>query len=172
MALRKTSMKSKAAATSKTARKVPVEVMKAKQRKRRSKVARGRVAKAMVFSGAREKTAGGLTKDGLVRNKEGRLVSKRRNALGRQKYHQVEDWVKAVVQARQAVHATGFVAVNGKTVLGKAIYLKAKSILEERRRAAGAAAAPRRERIKVEERRRGVGAAAAARQLGLIKVED
>eukprot|EP00408_Alexandrium_pacificum_P063199 CAMPEP_0171177534 /NCGR_PEP_ID=MMETSP0790-20130122/12289_1 /TAXON_ID=2925 /ORGANISM="Alexandrium catenella, Strain OF101" /LENGTH=50 /DNA_ID=CAMNT_0011642435 /DNA_START=41 /DNA_END=190 /DNA_ORIENTATION=- len=49
MALPKMGMKSKAASASKAA-------MKAMKAKRVSKVARGRMAKALVFRGAREKT--------------------------------------------------------------------------------------------------------------------
>merc|ERR1740121_2591133 len=45
-------------------------VMKAK---RVSKIAKGRFAKAMVFRGSKEKTAGGLTKDMVMRNKRGKF---------------------------------------------------------------------------------------------------
>ena len=37
-------------------------------------------------------------------------------------------WINAVVAARKALGVTGFVAINGKTAEGKAIYAKAKAI--------------------------------------------
>eukprot|EP00413_Alexandrium_margalefii_P004367 CAMPEP_0204518460 /NCGR_PEP_ID=MMETSP0661-20131031/4208_1 /ASSEMBLY_ACC=CAM_ASM_000606 /TAXON_ID=109239 /ORGANISM="Alexandrium margalefi, Strain AMGDE01CS-322" /LENGTH=139 /DNA_ID=CAMNT_0051523905 /DNA_START=98 /DNA_END=517 /DNA_ORIENTATION=- len=123
MALPKLSMK--AAAPSKATR-----AMKAK---RVSKVARGRFAKALVFRGRKEKTVGGVTKDGLMRNKRGRIVSKRASALGKRRYANIEDWTDAVMEARRSLHTQGFVAINGKTLHGKALYLKAKSLRQERR---------------------------------------
>merc|ERR1712098_649799 len=46
--------------------------------KRVSKVAKGRGAKARVFRGLKEKTSTGLTKSALVKNKVGRVVSKKK----------------------------------------------------------------------------------------------
>merc|ERR1712238_319073 len=39
-----------------------------------SKIGRGKLAKSLVFRGAREKTVGGLSKDKLTKNKDGRVV--------------------------------------------------------------------------------------------------
>eukprot|EP00971_Amphidinium_carterae_P259133 5142527-Amphidinium_carterae.1 len=61
-------------------KKSPKTVMKAK---RVSKIASGRLAKAMVLKGAREKTSGGLKKDALMKNKRGKIVSKRAAAAGK-----------------------------------------------------------------------------------------
>merc|ERR1719221_1789113 len=42
-----------------------------------SKIAKGKRAKSSVFRGSKEKTVGGLTKANLVKNKGGRVVSKK-----------------------------------------------------------------------------------------------
>merc|ERR1719346_605318 len=97
--------------------------------KRVSKIARGKLAKALVFHGRREKTAGGLTSASLMRNKRGKIVSKRASACGKRIFaRSIEPWVSAVVAARQALHMSGFVAVNGRSLAGKALYVKAKSL--------------------------------------------
>merc|ERR1719198_2369233 len=102
--------------------------MRAMQAKKRvSKIAKGRFAKAVVLRGSKAKTSGGLTKTDLMKNRFGKVVSKRRNAFGKKAYRFVKDWTSAVVKARKALSVKGFVAVNGKTAQGKALYAKAKS---------------------------------------------
>merc|ERR1719329_1449393 len=109
--------------------------MKAKsmKAKRVSKVAKGRFAKALVLKGTKEKTVGGLKSDDLMTNKRGKVVSKRANALGKRRYHQVEDWVESVMEAREALHVKGFLAINGKSLQGKALYVKARSLRAAKR---------------------------------------
>merc|ERR1719428_235125 len=87
------------------------KVMKAK---RVSKIATGRLAKAMVFRGSKEKTSGGLKADALMRNR---------------RFKQIEDWADAFTAAREALHVKGFVAVNGKTLQGKALYVKMRTLV-------------------------------------------
>merc|ERR1712048_148949 len=93
------------------------------------------MAKSMVLRGKKEKTKGGLTQEALMRNKRGKVVSKRKSALGKQRYSFIEPWVEAVMAAREALHTKGFVAINGKTLQGKALYVKAKSICKATGRA-------------------------------------
>ncbi|CAJ1330940.1 unnamed protein product [Effrenium voratum] len=96
--------------------------------KKVTKIARGRMAKSMVFKGRKAKTSGGLTKDSLMVNKRGKVVSKLRSAKGKKSFKHIESWVEAVMEARAAFNAKGFVAINGKTLQGKALYAKAKAI--------------------------------------------
>merc|ERR1711904_662340 len=112
-----------------------------KKRKKVSKVAKGRMAKALVFRGSKEKTVGGLNKDSLMRNKRGKVVSKRQNAKGKRAFKNVETWVEAFVQAREMLRVEGFHAINGKTLQGKALYYKTKALrtANEARKAAAAA---------------------------------
>merc|ERR1719378_1661668 len=88
-----------------------MRAMKAK--KRVSKIAKGKLAKYLVFKGTKEKTKSGLTKEDLVRNKAGKIVSRKKSALGKK-----FDRVKGM---------TGFVAMNGATAQGKALYAKTRS---------------------------------------------
>merc|ERR1719352_881831 len=76
------------------------------------------------------KTAkGGLKKDDLIKNKRGKVVSKRQSALGKRRFTNIEAWVEAHMWACKALQVKGFCAINGKTLQGKAIYVKAKAIL-------------------------------------------
>merc|ERR1719254_218704 len=105
---------------------------KAMKAKRVSKVAKGRLAKALVFRGSKEKTVGGLRREELVRNKRGKIVSKRASALGKRRFKNIEAWLESVMSARKALQMTGFVAINGKTVQGKALYVKSKALCSAR----------------------------------------
>merc|ERR1711948_63206 len=104
-----------------------------KKAMKKSVVARGRGARARVFSGKKAKTVGGLTKDGLTRNKSGRVVSRKASAAAKKKFASsgLAAWGKAVSKARKALGLKGFVAVGGKSAQGKALYAKAKAILAE-----------------------------------------
>merc|ERR1719384_1292823 len=99
-----------------------MKAMKAmKKVKKVSKIARGKLAKALVFRGKREKTVGGLTKDTLMKNKNGRVVGKTKSALAKKRFatSALKKWIDAVKQARKQLAITGFCAVNGKTAQGK-----------------------------------------------------
>merc|ERR1712039_218834 len=89
---------------------------------------KGKNMKAVVFRGGKEKTKTGLTKAHLIKNKAGRIVTKKASAAGKRNYKNIQAWTKAVQQARKALGLTGFCAVNGKTAQGKALYAKAKAI--------------------------------------------
>merc|ERR1712151_28024 len=103
-------------------------VMKAKKV---SKIAKGKHARASVFSGRKEKTLSGMTKDKPTKNKAGKIVSKKASARAKRAYASsgAKKWVDAVKAARKALGLTGFVAVGGKSAAGKALYTKAKSLL-------------------------------------------
>merc|ERR1712154_629792 len=114
----------------KGAMKVAVKKAMKKKAMKVSKIAKGKLSKALVFRGSKEKTSGGLTKLQLVRNKAGKVVSKARSARSKKSFagSKLEAWVKAVVAAKKALGITGFVIINGKTAQGKALYAKAKAI--------------------------------------------
>merc|ERR1719401_2428800 len=103
---------------------------KAMKAKRVSIVAKGSRAKASVFSGRKEKTSGGVTKAGLVKNKGGRVVSKKMSAQGKKVYGRtIKAWADATKAARKALGIKGFVPMGGKSAAGRALYAKAKSIM-------------------------------------------
>lgn len=57
-------------------------------------------SRAEVFHGNAKRTSGRLTKDDLMKNKAGRIVSKKKNAAGK--------------NALKFLHAKGYIAVKGK----------------------------------------------------------
>merc|ERR1711974_11 len=102
-----------------------------KKAKKVSIVARGSRAKSSVFSGRKQKTTSGLTKDSLTKNKSGKVVSKKQSAQAKKRYANspIKAWANAVKMARQALGLTGFVAIGGKSAVGRALYCKAKSLM-------------------------------------------
>merc|ERR1719494_318079 len=114
----KTMKKSVMKATKKT-------VMK-KVMKKVKKVSK-RLAVKLVFAGKLNRTKGGLKKDGLTKNKRGRVVSKKRLAFGKK-----SGWMAAVVKARAALKIKGFCCVGGKTAQGKALLAKSRSFYKKK----------------------------------------
>merc|ERR1711988_656683 len=97
-------------------------VMKAKKV---SKIAKGKMAKAQVFNGIKEKTKTGLRKDGLIKNKRGKIVSKKASAAAKKKFAiGIKGWADCVAAARKALQLKGFVAINGKMAEGEALYVR------------------------------------------------
>jgi len=94
------------------------KAMKAMKKKRVSKVGK----KFVVFRGTKAKTQGGLTKSDLVKNKNGRIVSKKLLANGKKAYSNIKGWTVAVQKARKALGLKGFVAIKK----GTPFYKKAK----------------------------------------------
>ena len=93
-----------------------------KAMKRVSKFAKGRFAKSVVFRGTKTATTGGLTKANLMKNKNGKIVSKKANANGKKAYARIKGWTVAVQKARKVLGVKGFCAVKKGTPL----YKKAK----------------------------------------------
>merc|ERR1711904_190936 len=104
----------------KTSLRAMAKAMKAM--KRVSKFAKGRYAKSVVFRGTKASTVGGLTKANLMRNKNGKIVSKKASANGKKAYARIKGWTAAVTKARKALNVKGFVAVKK----GTSLYKKAK----------------------------------------------
>merc|ERR1712194_787739 len=102
MALPRPAMKKAAGAmkTMKAAMKAKVmkkaKAMKKKAMKK-SVIAKGKMAKAMVMHGSKEKTSGGLKKDSLRKNKGGKIVSKKKSESSKKKYagSAFQKWIKA-----------------------------------------------------------------------------
>merc|ERR1719387_2413496 len=92
-----------------------MKAMKAMKKKAVSKIAKGKMAKLVVFRGSKAKTTGGLTKNDLVENKQSA-------AHGKKQYANIKGWTAAVQKARKALNVKGFVAVKKGTPL----YQKAK----------------------------------------------
>ena len=121
--MKKSVMKSMKAMKKTTAMKARVMKKKAV-----SKIARGKRAKIAVFKGKKEKTSSGHTRNDLMINKRGKVVSKKANAAAKNRFKNISGWNNAVIQARKELGIKGFCAVNGKTAQGKALYVKAKAL--------------------------------------------
>ena len=94
-----------------------------------SKVAKGKMARAVVFRGGKAKTATGMTKDMLTKNKSGKIVSKKQSAASKKRYASgLGKWNKAVQTARKALGIKGFAIVGGRTAQGKALHARAKAL--------------------------------------------
>merc|ERR1719174_1893514 len=102
-----------------------------KKAKRVSKIAKGKLAKALVFRGKKEKTVGGISASQLIKNKNGRIVSKKQSANAKKRYASsgLKKWADACKLARKQLGIKGFAPVGGKTAAGKALYAKVKSLL-------------------------------------------
>merc|ERR1711904_591746 len=102
-----------------------MKAMKAMEKKAVSKIAKGKRAKAVVFHGTKEKTYTGLTAADLIKNKRGKIVSKKQSLRGKRNNY-IKGWATAVQKARKALGLTGFVAIKKGTPL----YKKAKELYQ------------------------------------------
>merc|ERR1712118_316172 len=104
-----------------------MKAMKAMKKKAVSKIAKGKMARAVVFRGNKEKTYTGMTKSDLIKNKNGKIVSKKASALAKKRYAtSVKGWIVAVQKARKALGVRGFVAIKK----GSPLYKKAKEFYQ------------------------------------------
>merc|ERR1712097_77875 len=65
--------------------------------------------KASVLKGNKARTSGGLKKEHLTKNKNGKVVSKKASAAGKKAYKNIKAWTEAVKKARKALGVKGFV---------------------------------------------------------------
>merc|ERR1712171_14190 len=102
------------------------KAMRAMKKKAVSKLAKGKFARSVVFRGTKDKTYTGLTKADLIKNKRGKIVTKKSVAAGKKAYANIKGWTVAVQKARKALGVKGFVAVQKGTPL----YKKAKELFQ------------------------------------------
>jgi hypothetical protein len=109
-----------------------MKVMKMKTMKKMKKAMKKSVVgkKASVFAGRKMRTTGGLKKENLMKNKRGKVVSKKASAAAKKRggFFKILKWSNAVKAARKFLGLKGFVAVGGKSGKGKALLMKSKSI--------------------------------------------
>merc|ERR1719384_1126873 len=104
------------------AMKVVKKAMKVMKAMKAMKKISARLSKRHVFAGKAAKSTGGLTKDQLVKNKRGKIVSKAKAAKGKK-----SPWIAAVQAAKKALKLTGFVAIKK----GSPLYVKAKALYKK-----------------------------------------
>merc|ERR1712173_133240 len=97
------------------------ETMAARRRRttrRRTRRVSIRGSRAQVFNGTKQKVkTTGQTKSDLMKNKRGKIVSKKANAAGKKVYKRngLGKWTKAFMQARKNLGLKGFVACKKGT---------------------------------------------------------
>merc|ERR1712006_30132 len=97
---------------------IAMKAMKAMKKKPIS----AKLAKRHAFFGKIDKTATGLKKTDLVKSKTGKIVSKKKSALGKK-----SPWIAAVQKARKELKIKGFAVVKKGTPL----YKKAKELYSQ-----------------------------------------
>ncbi|CAD7970816.1 unnamed protein product [Amoebophrya sp. A120] len=104
--------------------------MKKKAMKKVSKIAKGKRAKSSVYRGTKEKTTGGLKKDDLRKNKNGKVVSVKASNAGKKKFKFIKMWTDSVVQARKYLEIRGFCPIGGNSARGKSFLYKIRSFYQ------------------------------------------
>ena len=89
-------------------------------------VATNKLAKLSVFRGKKVRTSGGLKKNDLIKNKNGKVVSKKASLSS--KKGKSAKWCAALVKGRKALGINGFQAIGGKSAKGQALLKKVRSI--------------------------------------------
>merc|ERR1719367_2326433 len=104
-----------------------------KKVKKVSKIAKGKFAKSAVLKGSKVKTSGGLKKEDLRKNADGRVVSKKRSDMMKKNYQKsaLKKWFRSVSAARKTLKIEGFVPIGGKTAKGQALLKKVRSLYKK-----------------------------------------
>merc|ERR1711862_231955 len=98
--------------------------MKVMKAKKLSVIAKGKLMRAVVFNGRKQKTASGHKKSDLMKSKRGKIVTKAQHAAGKKAYGRIKAWTSACQKAKKELGVTGFVAVKK----GSTLYKKAKEL--------------------------------------------
>lgn len=128
----KKAMKIKLAKPGKAVMKVMKKAMKKKAMKKAMKkkkvtiIAKGKLARRQVFSGKKVKTMGGIRATDLIKNRKGKLVTKKASEKGKK-----NAWAITTQKARKELALTGFVPVGGKTPEGKVLLAKIQELFHK-----------------------------------------
>ena len=106
----------------------PKKVMKKAMKE--SKLARGSRMRAAVLSGRKEKTYTGHKASDLIKNRRGKIVTKKNSAAARKRYEgsKLQKWIQSISIARKQLGITGYVSMNSPTPEGRAFYAKTRAI--------------------------------------------
>ena len=93
-------------------------------------MARNKHAKSTVFRGNKERTVGGLRKSDLIKNKRGKVVSKKQSEDKKKRHgKRFTKWGNAVVKARKRLAIKGFCPVGGKTAAGQRLLKQVRAFI-------------------------------------------
>merc|ERR1712107_776342 len=90
---------------------------------------KGQASTSQCVQWQKGETNSGMKKNDLIKNKNGRIVSKKSSAASKKRFQgsRIQKWMKACAAARKELKITGFVALNSGAQ-GKALYAKAKAL--------------------------------------------
>merc|ERR1712176_368508 len=96
--------------------------------KKVSKVARGKRSKVAVWHAwkGKAKTTSGKTKKDMKKDKEGKIVYKKKPAQGEKAFSNIAKWVAATKKAREVLGLKGFAAMKK----GTGLYSKTREFYE------------------------------------------
>merc|ERR1712232_1497776 len=85
-------------------------------------------SKRQVFTGSKVKSKGGLKKEDLKKNKNGKVVSKKMSIHGKKIFSKyLSKWHASCEKARKTQGIKGFCPIGGKTAKGQAFLKAARS---------------------------------------------
>merc|ERR1712048_92645 len=98
-----------------------------------SVIARGKRARSSVWNGKKLKTATGLKKGDLMKNKTGKLVSRKASLAAKKKpsARKILAWANACSKARKSLGIKGFCPVGGKSAKGQALLKAVRSFYKK-----------------------------------------
>lgn len=99
---------------------------------KKSVVAKGKRARASVFRGGKNRTASGLKKGDLKKNKRGKIVTHKSAAAGKKAFKNISKWHAATQKARKELKIKGFCPIGGKTAAGQRFLKAARSIFKKK----------------------------------------
>lgn len=97
-----------------------------------SVIAKGPRGKGAVWRKTKVKTAAGVTKADLKKNKQGRLVTEKAHRAGKKAEKRVSKWTQAVMRAKVVLgfskpgQKKEFIPIGGKTAKGKILLTTAR----------------------------------------------
>merc|ERR1712232_414004 len=98
-----------------------MKTMKVMKAMKVSKTAKGAHMRAVVFAGRKEKTYTGLKKGDLMKNKSGKIVTKKAHAGGKKAYKNIKPWVECTKKVRKEMGIEGFKPIKKGTAFYKAV---------------------------------------------------
>mmetsp|Transcript_118957 Transcript_118957/g.308782 ORF Transcript_118957/g.308782 Transcript_118957/m.308782 type:complete len:217 (+) Transcript_118957:67-717(+) len=146
MKTRRAPMK-RAEATPMKARRAPAPRKRDPRVKGLYTISKAKLERVQVFLGRKTSTRGRREKKDFIKNKYGRIVSKKVSANSKRNHaNSAKPWVDSIKQARKELGLTGFVLLGGKTAAGKALLAKVRAIYALKKKPRGGAARPARPR--------------------------
>merc|ERR1712113_1002056 len=93
----------------------------------KSNIAKGSRMRASVWLGHKAKTKSGHKKADFMKNKAGKIVTKKQHTAGKKNYKHIKGWTVACQAAKKELKLKGFVIIKK----GSAVYKRAKQLYKK-----------------------------------------